>query len=122
MYKLAPGITAVMFLVSAVWAQGPEVTPRPEHTMLFGVDPAILADTIVILRPQADVPLDEMVPVPRDVHGTIERVEKGQRPQRIINTPRTLVSPLKPGVPVRLFLIYSKDFDAHYVIAVGSMN
>lgn len=84
----------------------------------FGVPPEQVADVIVVFTPQINLPLQPVVPGEQVITGSMGRVEKGAAPQLIVNTPNTIVGPLKAGVPMKLFLKQFKDRNAHYIIAV----
>lgn len=110
-------LVVVTFVVT-VLATSPTFGQGVDSLAHYGVSPEKLADVILVLEPHATFPLDVPLPVERVVSGSILRVEKGVVPQVIVNTPITIVAPLKAGVPVKLFLKAFKDRNVHYIIAV----
>lgn len=76
------------------------------------------ADVIVVLRPHVDFPLHFATAAERIISGDIDRVEKGVVPQTIVHTARTIVAPLRAGVPVKLFLKAFPNRNAYYIIGV----
>ena len=76
------------------------------------------ADVILVLRPQVDFALHLAAPTERIIQGHIDRVEKGVVPQMIVHTARTIIAPLRAGVPVKLFLKAFPNRNAHYLIGV----
>jgi len=55
------------------------------------------------------------------IRGSVLRVERGALPQLIVNTPNTIVGPLRVGVPVRLYLKSFSNRNAHYIIGVAPL-
>src|SRR5262245_22741403 len=85
---------------------------------LIGVHPETMADVIVVLEPHRALPLDVPTSGEQVIHGSVLRVERGVVPQLIVNTPNTIVAPLRVGVPVRLYLKSFSNRNAHYIIGV----
>lgn len=83
-----------------------------------------VADTMVLLIPHNEMALHVPMPTERAIQGKIVKVEKGQLlPQaQIIHTANTFTTPLKQGIPYRLFLKKFPDRDAYYIIGVLPMR
>lgn len=80
----------------------------------------LVADAIVVVVPAADMALHVPVRMDRIVPGAVIAVEKGYRaaPLTIVHTANTFTTPLRQGVPTRLYLKRYPDRDAYYVIGV----
>jgi len=76
------------------------------------------ADVIVVIRPDADYPLHRAAPTERVIRGDIRRLVKGPMPLTIVHTPRTIIAPLRAGVPVKLFLKAFANRNAYYIVGV----
>jgi hypothetical protein len=112
------GRIAIGAVVMIVWMTGTAFSQSPESVGYFGVPPDQMADVIVVFTPQINLGLHAVVPGEQVIPGSIVRVERGAVPQVIVNTPNTIVGPLKAGVPVKLFLKSFKDRNVHYIIGV----
>lgn len=107
----------LLLILACVFANGPAAAD-PESVRHYGPHPATIADVILVLEPQETFLLDVPIPGERTIHGTVLRIERGHVPQQIVNTPKTIVAPLRAGVPVKLYLKSFKDRNVHYIIGV----
>lgn len=104
------------------------IAPNVMGTSLPAVPLEESADVIVILAPRQDYGLNVPMSMERSVNGQIIKLEKGSLGVRglpeaaIVHTPNTITSPLKQGVPKRLFLKKFPDRDTYYVIGVGPVQ
>jgi hypothetical protein len=117
--SLAFGVLLVA--VGPALAQSNAPTPgRPLESLvdLPTVPIEQMADVIVIARPHADMPPHVAAPAERVIQGVIERVDKGKPPQTTIHTAKTIIAPLRAGIPVKLYLKAFPDRNAHYIIGV----
>jgi hypothetical protein len=110
-------VVLVTFTVIVLMA-GRASGQKPESLAYYGTPPEQLADVIVVFRPQMNLGLHAVVPGEQVIQGSIVRLEKGVTPHTIVNTPNTIVGPLRAGVPVKLFLKSFKDRNVHYIIGV----
>ena len=88
---------------------------------LVGVHPEVMADVILVLNPHEALPLNVPTTGEQIVRGSVLGMEKGVMPQLIVNTPNTIVGPLRVGVPVRLYLKAFTNRNAHYIIGVAPL-
>lgn len=115
--RFALAIVFVGLMSNPTWGQEPRGSAA-NPLVLHGPHPETIADVILVLEPHDAFPLNVMTSAEQVVSGSVLRVERGAAPQRIVNTPNTIVDPLRPGVPVRLYLKAFKDRNAHYIIGV----
>jgi hypothetical protein len=108
-------IAFMLMLLAASPAAGQGQHPVADYA---SVPIESLADVILVIEPHATLALDLPTPAERIVQGSIVRVEKGVVPHTIVHTSRTIVAPLRAGVPAKLFLKAFKDRNAHYIIGV----
>lgn len=93
---------------------------KPTMGLFVDQDLEVIADSIIIFKPDVDIPattVEELV-----MEGEILKVEKGIKPDLIIRNANTLVSALKKGVVVRMFLKKHLERDAYYPIAIFPFN
>ena len=114
------GRVAVAFiLIVTAFAAGPACGQEKDSLALIGVHPEAMADVILVLEPLEALPLNVPTAGEQVVRGTVVHVERGVVPQLIVNTPNTIVGPLRVGVPVRLYLKSFSNRNAHYIIGVA---
>ena len=82
------------------------------------VHPALAADVIVVFRPAADHALSSASIHGRNVSGAVMATERGYLDRPIVVPPGMVVSALKQGVRVKLFLKLSPDGQSYYVIGI----
>jgi hypothetical protein len=85
------------------------------HASSTTTSPEERAESIVIFIPAEDVPAILPGGSPdRFIKGRITSVEKGVRPGAIVKHANTLSSPLRAGVPMKMYLIREATRDAYY--------
>lgn len=108
---------AFMFVFS-IYVNAQEFTNPSESVIEYATPPELIADSIVIYVPDMDLPLHISETTERIIEGQVTKVEKGVEPNLIIHKPNTMITPLKKGVPVKLFLKKFPDREAYYPIAI----
>ncbi len=108
----------VFMLAFSVCANAQEFGERSHEGVIdYAIPPELIADSIVTYVPDMALPLDEQG-TEHIIEGKVTKVEKGLEPNLIIHRASTFHTPLKEGVPVKLFLKQFPDRDAYYPIAI----
>ena len=109
----------VFMLAFSVCVNAQESDNLPHEGLIdYAISPELIADSIVIYVPEMDMPLHIPERTERIIEGQVTKVEKGVEPNLIIQNANTMISPLKEGIPVKLFLKQFPDRDAYYPIAI----
>lgn len=113
--------TFTIIILMTSRAADPAFGQEKDPLALVGVHPEAMADVILVLEPHEALPLNVPTVGEQVVRGSVLRVERGVVPTLIVNTPNTIVGPLRVGVPVRLYLKSFSNRNAHYIIGVAPL-
>jgi hypothetical protein len=99
--------------------KGSENPANRGDTVEYGAHPGTMADAIVVLEPLEDAQLHHASKVARTILGKIlsnerDRVIEGS----ITHAPNTIISPLRKGEAVKLFLMRYENKNEYYIIGV----
>lgn len=85
-----------------------------------GARPELIADAIVIFRPNANMALNRPERMNRPLRGSITKVERGVvTMEQIEHKAGSIIAPLRANVPVKLFLKrYPGQEAKYYLIAI----
>ena len=88
-------------------------------TVEYGLHPGTTADAIVVMEADEDLPLHHASKEVRVIRGKIHSNERDRvMDGTVTHAPYTIVSPLRKGEPVKLFLKRYKDRNDFYIIGV----
>jgi hypothetical protein len=121
--RLCSTAIALCFVPVFAFAQIPLRTINDIRTTIpvekISFDPEELADSILIFVPDADIPLHIPQDFDRTLKGRVVDVLKGVVPGEISVGADTLITDVKGGVPVKMFLMeHPERPDVYYPIAI----